>query len=237
MKYKNELEIDVFRCLRAIRRKKFFIILIALLCFVAGTGYTLEPGADQYTSKATVYAAANGSYADSTSAVNIMNAYVTIASSHKVCERASLLIGREDITADKVMRSVKVSTAIDNRSSNVNSFITSAATIITFSATSNEPELSIQMADAMASSYVIEMESILGNDSIRLLDSAYKYDKSVDGTKDAWKTRIISFLAGIFIGVVVVIFFEIFNKKVRTIREASIRGNLPVIGVIPDYKE
>lgn len=237
MKYKNELEIDVFRCLRAIKTKRKFIALIALLTFAIGFGYTFNPGDDYYVSKATVYAAASGSYTDSTAAVTAMNAYVTVAASRKVCERAALLIGREDVTADRVMNSIRISTAVDSSSKTVSSFMNSSATIISFSAVTTDPSLSIQMADAMASSYVIEMENIMGDDSVKLLDSAYRVDKSYNAKKEAWKTRIKALLAGAALGILIVVFFEIFNKRVRTIREASIRGTLPVIGVIPDYKE
>ena len=233
MKFKNELEIDVFRCLRAIKTRWKFILLIAVLCFAIGVGYTFDKGSDMYVSRATVYAASNGSYSETTTAVTAMNAYVTVATSRKVCERAALLIGREDVSADSVMRSVRVSTAVDSKTTNV---MISSATIITFAAYSAEPELCVQMADAMAKAYVIEMENILGNDSIKLLDSAYRYDKYLNAFTSAWKKRIIFGFAGILVGMLIVVFFEIFDSKVRTIREASVRGELPIIGVIPDNK-
>jgi len=36
---------------------------------------------------------------------------------------------------------------------------------------------------------------------------------------------------------VVIVLTEIFGSRTRTIRECSLREQLPIIGVIPDYKE
>ncbi len=236
--FKNELEIDIGRCLSSLLKKKKFIILITILSFLMGLGLTLNVGEDLYTANATVYAAADGSYSDATTAVTAMNAYLNVAKSYKVSQRAALIIGRGDVSAQDVQNSVNVSSSATKTSiSSSASFMNSSATIISFSATTNDPNLSMEMADAMAQSYAIEMEKILNTDSVKTLDNAYSYSKSVDASASAWKLRIVALLAGLVIACLIVIVCEIFDRKVRTIREASIKDNLPVIGIIPDYKE
>ena len=113
----------------------------------------------------------------------------------------------------------------------------SSATIITFTATSTEPALAMVMADAMAQSYAIEMNSILNSDSVKTLDNAYTYVKSTNATIEAWKDRAKVTAVGFVLACLLVVICEIFDRKVRTIREASIRESIPVIGIIPDYKE
>ena len=112
----------------------------------------------------------------------------------------------------------------------------SSATIITFTATSTEPALAMEMADAMAQSYAIEMSEILNSDSVKTLDNAYTYNKTTNATISAWKKRAMFMIIGFALACIVVILGEIFDRKVRTVREASIREELPVIGIIPDYK-
>ena len=234
--YKNELEIDVGRCLRALVKRIGFIILIGLLFFAAGFGFTLNVGPDKYSSSATVYAAADGSYQDAVSAVTAMNAYINVASSYKICQRAALIMGRADVTAEDVQAAVTVGTSSKAATATVSNFMNSSATIISFYATTTDPDLSMEMADAMAQSYALEMTEILNTDSVKVLDNAYTYNKAYDGVKKAWRNRILAFVAGIMIAAFVVVACEILDSRVRTIREATISETIPVIGIIPDYK-
>ncbi len=236
---KNELEIDIGRCLQAIVKKRKFIAVVTILFFVVGLGLTLNVGEDKYTANATVYAAADGSYADATNAVTAMNAYLNVATSYKVSQRAALIIGRSDVTATDLQNATAVSSSANSSGglSGVSNFMTSSATIINFNATSSDPNLAMEMADAMAQSYAIEMEEILNSDSVKTLDNAYTYTKSLNATVQAWKNRAIFMALGFILACALVVVCEIFDRKVRTVREATIRENIPVIGIIPDYKE
>ena len=237
--YKNDFEIDVMRCFRTLFKKKVFIILMAACFFVIGVGMTLDKGEDKYTSVAKVYAASDGSYSDAANAVTAMNAYLDVATSYKVCQRAALIMGRSDVSAGDIQGALTVYSSIKNAnsSSSVANFLNSSATIISFSATTTDPELSREMADAAAESYVIEMANILKTDSVKSLDSADTGIKTVGARYNAWKTRVIYTFIGFVVACAIIVACEIFDRKVRTIREATIKNKLPVIGIIPDYKE
>ena len=237
--FKNEIEIDVFRCVSALFKKKKIIACITALFLVIGVALTLNPKEDKYTATSTVYAAADGSYVDATNAVTAMNAYLDVAKSYKVSQRAALIIGRSDVSATDVLDATYVSSSANKSKTptTISSFMNSSATIITFTATSTEPALAMEMADAMAQSYSIEMNSILNSDSVKILDNAYTYNKSTNATVETWKNRIKVTAVGFVLACLLVVICEIFDRKVRTIREASIRESIPVIGIIPDYKE
>ncbi len=168
-----------------------------------------------------------------------MNAYLDVAKSYKVSQRAALIIGRSDVSATDVLDATYVSSSANKSKTptTISSFMNSSATIITFTATSTEPALAMEMADAMAQSYSIEMNSILNSDSVKILDNAYTYNKSTNATVETWKDRIKVTAVGFVLACLLVVVCEIFDRKVRTIREASIRESIPVIGIIPDYKE
>ncbi len=95
----------------------------------------------------------------------------------------------------------------------------------------------MEMADAMAQSYAMEMQEILNSDSVKTLDNAYTYNLSTNASKEAWKNRILFAAFGFVLSCAVVVVCEIFDRKVRTVREATIRESIPVIGLIPDYKD
>ncbi len=233
--YKYELEIDIARCFKALIKRIPFILLIVVLFFVAGFGLTLNVKEDKYTAVSTVYAAADNSFSEATAAVTAMNAYLDVAKSYKVSQRAALLMGRSDITAADIQSFVSVNSSSKSKSASAN-FLNSSATIISFYATTNDRDLSIAMANAAAESYVIEMANILKNDSVKTLDDAYDAYISYNSKVEAWKNRIMAAILGAIFACFIVIVFEIFDKKVRTVREATIRNQIPVLGIIPDCK-
>jgi capsular polysaccharide biosynthesis protein len=209
------------------------------LAFLVGVGLTLDVGEDKYTSTATVYAAADTSYTEAANAVTAMNAYLDVATSLKVSQRAALLMGRNDVDASDIQSAIWVNSSLKNTgtTSSVSSFMNSSATIISFYATTSDAELSREIADAVADSYVIEMANILKTDAVKNLDSAGLGYLSHNAKLEAWKDRIKFMLVGFAFACVLVVACEVFDRKVRTIREATIREQLPVIGVIPDYKD
>ena len=237
--YKNEIEIDILRCLKTLIKKKYYIIFVSFMFALAGIGFNLNEDEDKYSATSTAYAAADTSYSDAANAVTAMNAYLDVAKSYKICQRAALILGRGDIDATDIQGSVFVGTSAKTKgaSSTVTNFMNSSATIISFTATTTDPELSMEMADAMVQSYTKEMTEILHADSVKTLDTAYTYYKSYSSKREAAKSVILSMIIGMFISCIVVVACEIFDTKVQTVREATIRENLPVIGIIPDYKE
>jgi capsular polysaccharide biosynthesis protein len=236
--YKNVLEIDVFRCIKALFKRWGFISIITILFFAAGMGLTLDVGEDQYSASATVYAAADRSYTEAANAVTAMNAYLDVAKSYKVSKRAALIMGRSDVDAAKIQSSVWAGSSVKQGSSNtVSSFMNSSATIITIVATTTDPDLSVAMANAVAESYTIEMADIIKTDAVKNLDNASSAYLSYNAIVEAWKNRIKVMLVGFVLACILVVACEIFDSKVRTVREATIRNELPIIGVIPDYKD
>lgn len=235
--YKNELEIDVFRCLNALLKRMKFILVVSLLFFIIGVGFTISEGTDKYTSVATVYAAADSSYMDAAQAVTAMNAYLDVATSYKVSQRAALIMGRNDIDTVDIQNALSVSSSSKKSASTVTNFLNSSATIISFYATTPDPELSREIADAAAESYVIEMANILKADSVKSLDSAAMGVLSYNAKVEAWKDRAKFTLVGFVLASLFIVACEMFDNKVRTIREASIRNQLPIIGIIPEYKK
>lgn len=236
--YKKELEIDVMRCFKALIKRKMFIAIITILFLIVGIGLTLDVGEDKYTSVATVYAAADNSYSDATAAVTAMNAYLDVATSYKVSERAALIIGRNDIGASDIQSALYVGSSSKAKGvSSTTNFLTSSATIISFYVTTNDPELSRVIADAAAESYVIEMANILKTDAVKSLDSAKQGTLSYDADVQAIKKRLQIMAIGFVLACLLVVIFEIFDTKVRTIRDATIEEQLPIIGIIPDFKE
>ena len=233
MKYENEMEIDVGRCLRALVKRWRFLIVMAILCGVAGFILTMEKKEDTYQAISSVYAMSGDSYSSAQVGVSAMNDYADIATSMKVCERAALLMGNARVTGDDIMKSTTVSTGKKSSSSTT----VQDSTIMKITCEYTDPVVAMEMSQAVAEAFTIEMENILGTDAVKLLDKPYAYKVSFDATQHQWMIRIAAFLVGLLIGAAVVVIGEIFDSRTRTIRECTMREDLPIIGVIPRYKD
>lgn len=233
MKYENEMEIDVGRCFRAMLKKWWFIAVMAVLFGLAGLALTLEKQDDLYEATSSVYGMSAESYSYTQVGVSAMNDYADIATSMKVCERAALLMGSANVTGENIKKATTVSAGKESSAS------TSKVdtTIMTITCQSSNPVEAMEMSQAVAEAFVMEMENILGTDIVRILDKPYAYDVAFDATQNQWKTRIIAFLFGGVFAAVMIALGEIFDSKARTIRECTLGEQLPIIGVIPTTKE
>lgn len=232
MKYENVIEFDVERYIRILIKKAWFIIVMTMLVGIAGLILTMEKKEDLYKASSTIYGMSTESYSYAQAGVNAMNAYAEVVTSMRVCERAALLMGDDMFTGEDVMKSISVSLGDDE-----DSLVKATSTTLTISAETNNPVVSMEMAQAVADAFRIEMGNILGTDAIQVLDKPYRYEKTFDGTQYQWKIRILSLALGAVLAVVIIICREIFDLKVNTIRECTLRDELPVIGVIPQYKD
>lgn len=234
MNYENEMEIDLGRCFRALMKKWWFMAVMAVLFGMAGLALTLEKEDDIYSATSSVYVMSAESYSQTQVGITAMNAYADIATSMKVCERAALLMGAENVTGEEVKKATTVSTGKEKLTSttlNLNS------TILSIKCESNNPIEAMEMAQSVAEAFVMEMENIIGTDAVRMLDKPYAYEVTFDATQRQWLIRIVAFLFGAVFAAVIIVFAELFDTKARTIRECTMRDQLPVIGVIPMTKE
>ena len=233
MKYENEMEIDVGRCLRALVKRWRFLAAMVILCGIAGIFLTMDKKEDTYEATSSVYAMSGESYSNAQVGVSAMNDYADIATSMKVCERAALLMGNANVTGEDIMEATTVSTGKKSSSATT----VQDSTILKITSEYTDPVVAMEMSQAVAEAFSIEMENILGTDAVRILDKPYSYKVSFDATQHQWLTWIGSLVAGFLLGAVVIVLGEIFDSKTRTIRECTMRDELPIIGVIPRYKD
>lgn len=234
MKYENELEIDLGRCFRALVKKWWFVAALAVLFGIAGVALTLEKQDDLYTASSSVYGMSEESYTYTQTGVKAMNAYVDVATSMKVCERAALLMGKNNLTGEEVMKATTVSTGQEKTSTTA---VQTDSTIIKITCKYNDPVIAMEMAQAVAEAFVMEMKNILGTDAVQVLDKPYSYKVAFDATQNQWMIRIVAFLAGAVVAAGIIFLGEIFDTKASTIRECSLREEIPVFGVIPRFKD
>lgn len=221
---KREVEIDIGRCLKALVNKFWLIIIAVIFTGLVGMAITLQDDVNVYLATSSVYSAASGSYYDSIQGTYAMQNYNEVARSLKVCNRAAQILDIEDVDGYDIMESTAVVTSEESN-------------IIYIEGYSENPELAIEYSKALANAFVMEMQNITGSDEIQILDEAYTYKIDFDVESHRLKIRLIAILAGVAISSIYIILSEMFRKKVATIQECSVGGELDIIGVIPTLRK
>lgn len=204
----------------AVWKRKVLCLAAGLLVFLVGLVLTLgRTTSNVYMATSTVYSAVFGSYEESVDAANAMLSYANVVESAKVCERAASIVGDSDLTASDIQRMIDVSTS--------NSTI-----VMTINAFSSDEEQAIEVANAVAEAFVIEIRTITGTDAIQTLDEASKAVMATNGVRKLWLIRAAAFAVGLILMIVIVFLGSLFSNKFQSVKQLELTGE-PIVGLIP----
>ncbi len=213
---KMEVNIDVRRCLKAILKKWWLMLMVGAGCYMAAlivTSYLSRE--NEYTAETTVYSIT----ASTNSALSI---YSDIITSYKVCAQAAASVNRTNIDAKEIIKMISV-----------NDYTKSL--VLGIRATTTEETLAIQVANAVAEAFVHEVNNTITNNSVRLLDDATSADLSYDMRVEQAKLRILAALAGVLILCLLITVREMFTKKIYHLSDIKFQEEMDVIGIIPAF--
>ncbi len=234
MDFGRIIEIDFLRCFKAIfKNMKWIILTTFAFLFIGGMVAVLYPDTENvYDAKASVYSIAYGSYSESADGIQAIQTYKDIVKSVRVAERAALLLG--DSSLDKFA----IYDMIEVESGEVNAYgIEAESSIINIHAKSTNPEDAIRVANAVASAYAMEVTSITNSDSVQVLDEAYYCEVTYNALKQQLIYIAVITAAGFFLAVAVIVLREIFSTRIASVEQASLYGELEIIGVIPKQEK
>lgn len=213
---------DIRLSLIVLWKKRNLVIAYTLIMLVIGWLITLRGDTRNiYRADATVYSATTGSYQQSVNGTNAMKDYVDIVTSNKVCERALMMINSDSVNVELIQSMVSARFNNDSNILNVYGY-------------SSNPEMAIQVANAIAEAYVVEMRGISGNEGIKMLDEADKVVISENGKANLAKKRILFVMAGFVVSCLVIVVRELFSDKVKSINQCISDSENEILGVIPN---
>lgn len=218
------VEIDIVRCIKAVWRRKERVAIAGLVGLVIGVFLAVfyVDTVDEYKATASVYSISYGSYDASAEGLQTLRAYEDVVKSLRVAERAALLLGDGSVDKFAIYDMIELEES-DSQSSS----------ILNISATTTNPDIAVAVANAVAHAFVLEINSVSPNESVQVLDEAY----SADCVYNAMKKQVIfcalGLIGGLAIACVVIACVVIFSDKVSSVQDASLYGDLEIIGAIP----
>lgn len=223
------IEIDFGRCFKAIAKysKQILVTTLVFLFLGFGAANILVGQEDGYTATSSVYSIVYGSYSESAESLQVMIAYADIVKSHKVAERAALLLGDERLDTETIYD--MISAEYDASTYNYSS-------IITIHADSNSRDISVKVVNAVAEAFVLEIASLTGKEDVKQLDRAYDATISYNASATKIQTIALVTLLGIVAACGFVFIREIFSLKMYKPKDVTLYGQLNLLGIVPKFK-
>lgn len=216
----NDLQHDLSNCIRVIKRKIWIPIVGVIIGLLVGI--LIKPVAEPnvYEAYATVYNTSYGEYQQALNSVGAMKNYTDIVKSYKVCNRAQLLLGDSNLDIETIQDMIKVDFG-------------EKTYILSIYAYSEDSDTAIRLANAVADSFIIEIQNITGIDTAKVLDQANRSYLYKNGVKEQIIMYVLLAILGAVIAIGSVILSVVFSKKLRFISNCTLSGELEILGVIP----
>lgn len=207
--------------LSQIWKNKFLIVLATLLFFLFGILYaSWQNVTNTYYAEATIYTVYGATTQEISVATSALSGYSDIIQSKKVCERAEAIIGEAGITAGYI-RNV------------INTSYNKSSTVMTIAAYSDNPVTALKIANAVAQAFVMEIQSITGDNKIQMLDEADEVRLSSNGFKGMIKTIALFAIAGAAISILIIVAGIIFSNKIKSVEQCLEEEDEEILGIIP----
>lgn len=230
--------IDFMQCVRALFKKWSTLLAMAGvgMLLVGAVTFLLADQEDTYQATSSVYCVGDGNFSETAENVQMMNIYVDIIRSSRVAERANSILGNAYPEAESILSMITVDCGEEN--SSVYSIpVNSNSIVIKLIAESVNEQEAIDVANAMAEAFVMEMSMILSSGDIQLLDDARTATVVYEAEKQNVIYMIIGALVGFFLAAVWIVMKEIFSVNLNTVNDGTLFGKLDVIGVIPEFTQ
>ncbi len=210
----KEINIDLKRCMKAIVRKWWLIIIIGAVFY--GIAYMISVNnmrEDEYTAEATVF---------SVTEYPALTLYSDIITSSKVSERVAKSLNIKSLDSDGIKKMISVKTY---------------SLVLGINATSTDEELAIRVANEVAAAFIDEVNNITDSNSTRFLDEATSVSLSFNRRVEQLKFRIIVTVSGIALLCIWIVSGVVFSKKIYNLSDIGLDGEIEVIGAVPLFEK
>ncbi len=224
----TSLEINLWELFRVLAKRAWIIVLSAVVCAGFFFLYTVNFVAPQYEARVTMYVNNNSnqegnsvSSNDLSAAVRLVNTYINIIKSDRVLDRVISETG-ENLSQEALREMISTDPLNETE-------------MFAVVVTSGDPQLSANLANAIADITPGEIAQIIKGSSAEIVDHA-----KVPTSRSApsyFQSTALGFLLGALLAVLVIAFTYIFDVSVKSEEDLKQICSVPVLGVIPDVLE
>ena len=222
------VEIDVFATLKVLWKRKFSIILVALVFAIAAFGYSAFLAKKEYQSTSRIYVVSrqnqdNNALTDSDlqAGAYLVKDYREIILSQNVLSQAIEEL-KLDMTPAELSKKINVSVPTDTR-------------ILSITAKDGDPKEAARIANGLRNVAAEKITSVTKVSDVTTLDEAEVPQSP--SSPNIKRNVLLGFVAGAGLMVVLLVVVEVLDDRVKKPEDVEELMGLPLLGVVPDIKK
>lgn len=222
------VEIDVFATLKVLWKRKFSIILVALVFAIAAFGYSAFLAKKEYQSTSRIYVVSRQNQdnnaltnSDLQAGAYLVKDYREIILSQNVLSQAIEEL-KLDMTPAELSKKINVSVPTDTR-------------ILSITAKDGDPKEATRIANGLRNVAAEKITSVTKVSDVTTLDEAEVPQSP--SSPNIKRNVLLGFVAGAGLMVVLLVVVEVLDDRVKKPEDVEELMGLPLLGVVPDIKK
>ena len=225
---KQAVEIDVFAMLKTLWKRKFSIVLVALVFAIAAFGYSAFLAKKEYQSTSRIYVVSRQNQ-DNNALTNsdlqagsyLVKDYREIILSQNVLSQAIEEL-KLDLTPAELSKKISVSVPTDTR-------------ILSITAKDGDPKEAARIANGLRNVAAAKIISVTKVSDVTTLDEAEVPQSP--SSPNIRRNVLLGFIAGAGLMVVLMVVVEVLDDRVKRPEDIEELMGLTLLGVVPDIKK
>lgn len=222
------VEIDVFAMLKTLWKRKFSIVLVALVFAIAAFGYSAFLAKKEYQSTSRIYVVSRQNQ-DNNALTNsdlqagsyLVKDYREIILSQNVLSQAIEEL-KLDMTPAELSKKISVSVPTDTR-------------ILSITAKDGDPKEAARIANGLRNVAAEKIISVTKVSDVTTLDEAEV--PQTPSSPNIRRNVLLGFIAGACLMVVLLVVVEVLDDRVKRPEDIEELMGLTLLGVVPDMKK
>ncbi len=222
------VEIDVFAMLKTLWKRKFSIVLVALVFAIAAFGYSAFLAKKEYQSTSRIYVVSRQNQdnnaltnSDLQAGAYLVKDYREIILSQNVLSQAIEEL-KLDMTPAELSKKINVSVPTDTR-------------ILSITAKDGDPKEAARIANGLRNVSAEKITSVTKVSDVTTLDEAEVPQSP--SSPNIKRNVLLGFVAGAGLMVVLLVVVEVLDDRVKKPEDVEELMGLPLLGVVPDIKK
>jgi len=222
------VEIDVFATLKTLWKRKFSIVLVALVFAIAAFGYSAFLAKKEYQSTSRIYVVSRQNQdnnaltnSDLQAGAYLVKDYREIILSQNVLSQAIEEL-KLDMTPAELSKKINVSVPTDTR-------------ILSITAKDGDPKEAARIANGLRNVAAEKITSVTKVSDVTTLDEAEVPQSP--SSPNIKRNVLLGFVAGAGLMVVLLVVVEVLDDRVKKPEDVEELMGLPLLGVVPDIKK
>ena len=222
------VEIDVFAMLKTLWKRKFSIVLVALVFAIAAFGYSAFLAKKEYQSTSRIYVVSRQNQdnnaltnSDLQAGAYLVKDYREIILSQNVLSQAIEEL-KLDMTPAELSKKISVSVPTDTR-------------ILSITAKDGDPKEAARIANGLRNVAAEKIISVTKVSDVTTLDEAEVPQSP--SSPNIRRNVLLGFIAGASLMVVLMVVVEVLDDRVKRPEDIEELMGLTLLGIVPDIKK